>query len=94
MAFSTRERTQRIRIPCRLIDETFGRDSSDNAGDFMVDTLRELSDFPSQYVYRFRADLTHANPWFHVLGFIIEDIPEGTYRQLVARFAAHGITPE
>jgi hypothetical protein len=63
MAFVAGERTQRIRIPYRLIDKAFGRGNSDDAGDVMVDSLREVSDYPTQYEYRFHIDVTHANAW-------------------------------
>ena len=82
------------RIPTRLIEEVYGRGNFDDAGEDIVDALREVSEFADQYSYRFEFDSTHVNPWYHFMVFAIDGIPDLVHGQFIARLAELGIAPD
>jgi hypothetical protein len=83
---------QAIRIPCRIIETIYGSGNFDDAGDALITALRNVSDYPSdQYRYHFEFDSAHPNPWYHMMVFKIENIPDPTYAKLVEQVTALGL---
>lgn len=64
-----------LQIPYRSIERMSGRDSADEAGDEIVECIRQLEDHPHQFSYAFDQDLTHTNPWYHCLIVRVCGIP-------------------
>ena len=83
---------QVVRIPLRCIDQQYGKDNHDNAGDDMIYCLRQASDTDAQYNFAFSTD--HANPWYHTLDFTAEKLTEAAYERLIELLATHGLTEE
>lgn len=80
-----------VSIPLRKVDEVYGRDNHDNAGDDLVYFLRTVFEYPDQYRYRFAFDTAHPNPWYHTIDFEIEGISDTAYDLLVEKIVAAGI---
>lgn len=86
-----------IRIPLRVIDRVYGSDNADVAGDDIVNALREVSDYPGQFRYRYEEDASHPNPWYHALVFTIETpaweppISDATYSRFLGLLAGLGL---
>jgi len=76
-----------LRIPYRIFEGTY---DSDDLGDLLVAALREVSDYPDQYSYRFDEDHAHQNPWYHSIIFEIEDISDTVYEKFIKQVAALG----
>ncbi|MCL2310610.1 MAG: hypothetical protein FWC42_10175 [Proteobacteria bacterium] len=76
-----------LRIPYRLFENAY---DSDDLGDLLIAALRAVSDHSDQYNYRFDEDHTHQNPWYHVMIFEIEGIPEVIYEKFVRKVVALG----
>src|SRR5438094_9984717 len=72
-----------IRVPLRLVERAYGRDNHDNAGDDIVYALRQVSEWPDQFRYRFDFDSSHPNPWYHAMVFEVEGMPDTVYATLV-----------
>lgn len=79
------------RIPLRLIDDVYGKDNYDNAGDDVAYALTQVSDYPKQYRSRFEFDTSHVNPWYHVMIFEIEGLPDSVYARFLALIAELGL---
>ncbi len=61
------------------IERVYGSGNFDDAGDDIVAALRQVSDYPNQHRYLFETDLSHPNPWYHVLIFENEGISDPVY---------------
>ena len=82
------------RIPIRVIEQVYGRGNFDDAGDDIWEVLRDLSEYADQYLCRVDFDANHVNPWYHVMVFAIEDIPDLLHSQFVERLTKLGLPPD
>jgi hypothetical protein len=83
---------QVIQIPLRRIDQQYGKDNHDNAGDDMVYCLRQASDVDATYDFAFSTD--HPNPWYHTFDFTVGRISDATYDRLIKLLATYGLTED
>jgi len=82
-----------IRIPLREIERIYGRDNLDNAGDDIVHAIREVSEWPDEYRYRFDFDRSHTNPWYHAMVVSIDDFPDSVRTEFFALLTELGLDP-
>ncbi len=80
-----------IHIPLRVIKHKYGVGNLDVAGDDIVNALREVSDFPNQFKYRFDLDACNTNLWYHTLVFSIEAMPDSNYAHFMRRLIELGL---
>ncbi|PQO34609.1 hypothetical protein DTL21_13950 [Bremerella cremea] len=92
MPFQHDSSQQFIRIPLRRIEQRYGKDNHDNAGDDMVCCLRQVSKADAKYSFSFSTD--HPNPWYHTLDFTFEGINETEYMKLIKLLSTHGLTED
>jgi len=94
MPFQQGREPQVVRIPLRHIDEHYGRDNHDNAGDDLVCCLRLATEKESELRYEFAFSIEHHNPWHHTMDFIIEKIEQSTYERLIELLVAFALTED
>lgn len=83
-----------IRVPIRVVERVYGRDNHDNAGDDMVYALRQVSEWPDQYPYRFAYDTAHPNSWYHAMVFEVDGVPLPVLERLIELLVIQGLIPE
>lgn len=82
---------RKVSIPLRKIDEVYGRENYDNAGDDLVYFLSTMFEYPDQYRCRLEFDTAHPNSWYHTMDFEIEGISDAAYDLLVEKIVAAGL---
>ena len=80
-----------FRVAFRSIEAQLGRDRIDDAGDLMIESLNEVSDYPDQHHYEFSNDVSHPNPWYHSLIFTVWGLSETERDALEKLLAQHGL---
>ncbi|WP_223621407.1 hypothetical protein [Lysobacter sp. ESA13C] len=78
----------------RSIEDRFGAGNFDDAGDAIVEALRDVYDQAERCAIDFSFDTVHANPWFHALVVAIDPLPESAHAELLARLIEVGLQPE
>lgn len=63
-----------LRFPLRLLDELYGSEEYDVAGDDLINALYQVQDYPGQIRCDFQFDSSHSNPWYHAMLFSLEGI--------------------
>lgn len=92
MPFRHQSPRQVVSIPLRMIDQQYGSDNYDNAGDDVVHCLRRVSDTSAVLEYSFSFCAQHPNPWYHTMDVVIDGISEPVYSRLIDLLAEHGLS--
>jgi hypothetical protein len=82
------------RFALHSIEDRFGPGDFDDAGDAIVEALRDAYDQAERCSVDFSLDTAHSNPWFHVLVVAIDPLPESVQPGFLARLAKIGLQPE
>lgn len=82
------------RFALRSIEDRFGAGNFDDAGDAIVEALRDVYAQAERCAVDFSFDTAHANPWFHALVVAIDPLPESAHTGLLARLTEIGLQPE
>ncbi|GEP46031.1 hypothetical protein [Brevifollis gellanilyticus] len=77
-------------IPCRIIERLYGN-NMDDAGDDVGEALQSVSGGQGPYRYRFSFDTSHVNPWYHVMVFEIENVPDSVHQEFLAKLRELGL---
>lgn len=79
------------RIRCDTVERVYGSGNFDDAGDALFESLGLVSGYTGQYRCRIDIDSTHPNPWYHVMIFEIEGIPDSAYELFIEKVASLGL---
>ena len=72
-----------IQIPLSSIDDVYGKDNFDNAGDDIIEILNSISDYKNQFKISFDFSAEHSNPFYHSLDVKITNITNEQFIKVV-----------
>ena len=83
---------QVIKIPIRLVEEIFGKENYDDAGDAVL-ALLDGSDYLSRFSIAWSFECEHANPWYHTMNLNVDGLSDFKFEDLKTKITLLGIYP-
>lgn len=87
-----------FRIRCDVIEQKFGPGNFDDAGDAMVEALREAFEHSKtaarlapHFTVAFDFDSSHPNPWHHTMVVTFGGVPDEVHRGFCATMTRMGL---
>lgn len=78
-----------VLIPIRLLEDVYGKDNLDDAGDDLAALLK--SSVTTAVTVDFDLDTAHPNPWFHTLVMRIDGLDATDHQRLQVMLAHRGL---